>query len=360
MNKEIMPSFLRHHGQSSLPGCLREYLDKGVYMTENKTNILNYFIKTLNGMALGLFSTLIIGVIIGQVGTLTGFEPLNDLANALKASMGFGIGLGVAFSLGITGLALIIGAVAGGIAMSVINDPMTIYLTTIVSIEGLRLILRKKTPFDIILIPLIGSLIAFGVATLLGGPISYTMEAIGRFINTATTLQPFIMGIVIAVIMGMALTAPISSAAIAISIGLTGLAGGAAVVGTSVQMIGFAVLSRKDNDIGTVLSIGLGTSMLQFKNVLKKPVIWLPVILASAILGPLATVLFKMESTPIGSGMGTSGLIGQIGTLDAMGYQTSVFLSIGVLHFVLPIVLVFLFDLLFRKRGWIELEDLKV
>lgn len=329
-------------------------------MTTNKTNILEYFIKTLNGMALGLFSTLIIGVIIGQVGTLTGFEPLIELANSLKASMGFGIGLGVAFSLGIKGLALIIGAVAGGIAMSVINDPMTIYFTTIASIEGLRFILRKKTPFDIILIPLIGSLIAFGVATLLGGPISYTMEAIGRFINTATTLQPFIMGVVIAVVMGMALTAPISSAAIAISIGLTGLAGGAAVVGTSIQMIGFAVLSRKDNDIGTVLSIGLGTSMLQFKNILKKPIIWGPVVIASAILGPFATVLFKMESTPIGSGMGTSGLIGQIGTLDAMGYNPSVFVSIGLLHFLLPILLVFGLDILFRKMAWIELGDLKV
>lgn len=331
-----------------------------VEVKSTKANILDYFIKTLNGMALGLFSTLIIGVIIGQVGTLTGFEAFTNLANALKSSMGFGIGLGVAYSLGLGGLSLIIGAVAGGIAMSVINDPMTIYLTTILSIEGLRFILRKKTPFDIILIPLIGSLIAFLVASLLGGPISYAMEAIGNFINTATTLQPFIMGIIIAVVMGMALTAPISSAAIAISIGLSGLAGGAAVVGTSVQMIGFAVLSRKDNDIGTVISIGLGTSMLQFKNVLKKPIIWGPVIIASAILGPLATVLFKMQSTPIGSGMGTSGLIGQIGTLDAMGYQTTVFISILILHFVLPIILVFLFDLLFRKKGWIVEEDLTV
>jgi uncharacterized membrane protein len=322
--------------------------------------ILGYFIKTLNGMALGLFSTLIIGVIIGQVGTLTGFDALTDLANALKSSMGFGIGLGVAYSLGLGGLSLIIGAVAGGIAMSVINDPMTIYFTTIVSIEGLRLILRKKTPFDIILIPLIGSLIAFAVASLLGGPISYTMDAIGRFINTATTLQPFIMGIIIAVIMGMALTAPISSAAIAISIGLTGLAGGAAVVGTSIQMIGFAVLARKDNDIGTVISIAFGTSMLQFKNILKKPVIWGPTIIASAILGPLATVVFKMESTPIGSGMGTSGLIGQIGTLDAMGYEFNVFLSIGLLHFILPIVLIFLLDILFRQRGWITKDDLTI
>jgi len=327
---------------------------------KKKTGILDYFIKTLNGMALGLFSTLIIGVIIGQVGTLTGFVALTDLANALKSSMGFGIGLGVAYSLGISGLALIIGAVAGGIAMTVINDPMTIYLTTVLSIEGLRFILRKKTPFDIILIPLIGSVIAFAVASLLGGPISYTMEAIGRFINTATTLQPFIMGIIIAVIMGMALTAPISSAAIAISIGLTGLAGGAAVVGTSIQMIGFAVLSRKDNDIGTVISIALGTSMLQFKNILKKPIIWGPTIIASAILGPIATVLFKMKSTPIGSGMGTSGLIGQIGTLDAMGYEVSVFLSILVLHFVLPIILVFILDFLFRKKGWIMKEDFTV
>lgn len=319
--------------------------------------VLNYLIKTLNGMALGLFATLIIGVIIEQLGVLFGFEAFIELGNILKGFMGIGIGIGIAWSLDLKGLPLIAGGVAGGIATSIINDPLVTYITAVSAIEGLRLILRKKTPMDIILIPLISAVIAFFVASLIGEPIAWFARSIGEFINHATNYQPLLMGIVIAVVMGMALTSPISSAAIAISIGLSGLAAGAAVVGGAVQMLGFAIMSRKDNNIGTVISIGIGTSMLQFKNILRKPIIWLPPIIVSAILGPFATVVFKTESTFIGAGMGTSGLVGQIGTLDAMGYTLPVFITIGVLHFILPIALVLAFDLLFRKKGWITKDD---
>jgi hypothetical protein len=322
--------------------------------------ILNYFIKTLNGMALGLFSTLIIGVIFDQIGTLIGYAELNNLGSILKAYMGIGIGIGVAYSLGISNLALIAGGISGGIAVKISNDPMTAYLTTISSIEALRFVLRRKTPLDIIIIPMFSALIAYIVASLIGEPVALAMESIGNFIERATYYQPFIMGIVIACVMGMALTAPISSAAIAISIGLSGLAGGAAVVGCSVQMLGFAIMSRKDNNIGEIISIGIGTSMLQFKNILRKPIIWLPTIIVSAILGPLSTLVFKVKTTPIGSGMGTSGLVGQIGTLDAMGYNNNTYLTILIMQILLPIILVYVVDIYFRKRKWIKRGDLSL
>jgi len=160
--------------------------------------------------------------------------------------------------------------------------------------------------------------------------------------------------------MGMILTCPISSAAVAISISLGGIAGGAAVVGCSVQMLGFAVMSRKDNNIGTVISVAIGTSMLQFKNILRKPIIWLPTIIVSALLGPLATLVFKTQTNPIGSGMGTSGLVGQIATFDAMGYNIQAFLSVGILQIALPIILVWIVDVIFRKKGLIQPGDLKI
>lgn len=323
--------------------------------------LLDYFIKTLNGMAYGLFSTLIIGVIIKQIGQLTGWDFLIDLYNILAGLMGIGIGIGVAYSLNLTGLKLIVGAIAGGIATKVISpDPMVAYLTTILSIEIIRLIFRKPTPVDIIIIPLIGTISAFGIASLIGPPVALFMNSIGAIIQSATTIQPFLMGIVIAVVMGILLTAPVSSAAIAISITLGGIAGGAAVIGGAVQMIGFAVMSRKDNSIGTVLSIGFGTSMLQFKNILRKPVIWLPTIIVSAILGPVSTVVFQMKTDYLGSGMGTSGLVGQFATTQAMGSSSETIFLIILIHFILPIILVLVIDIIFRKLGWIETGDLSL
>ncbi|MFP4287015.1 MAG: PTS transporter subunit IIC [Candidatus Izemoplasmataceae bacterium] len=326
---------------------------------ENK--VLNYFVKTLNGMAYGLFSTLIIGVIIRQIGIFSEIDAIFDLGLTLMGLMGVGIGLGVAWSLDLKGLSLIAGAMAGGIATSLVApDPVVAYLTSIAAIEGLRFILRKKTPLDILLIPLVSAFIALVVVLLIGEPVRLTMALIGDFIQTATTLQPFLMGVIIAVVMGMALTAPISSAAIAISIQLSGIAGGAAVVGGAVQMIGFAVMSRKDNNIGTVISVGLGTSMLQFKNILKRPIIWLPTIIISGILGPLSTMVFKIETNFTGSGMGTSAFIGQFMTIEAMGNRGLVWLYIIVLHFALPIILVGVVDYFFRKKGLIKPGDLSL
>ena len=335
-------------------------------MEKPKNRILNYFIVTLNGMALGLFSTLIIGVIIRQIGYFTGMEIFEDVYLILGSLMGVGIGVGVAWSLKLSGLPLVAGAVAGGIATQLpqaagpFGDPVIAYITVIVSIEGLRLILRKKTPFDIVLVPLITIFIAIITVLLIETPVLAMMGAISWYIDSATAYTPFFMGIIIAVLMGMALTAPISSAAIAFSITLghpdsaaSLIAGGAAVVGGATQMIGFAVMSRKDNSIGAVLSVAFGTSMLHFKNILRKPIIWLPPIIASAILGPISTVVFRMNTLFVGSGMGTSALVGQFATFDVMGYTPANIIIVILMHFIFPIILVLGIDLFFRHKQWI-------
>lgn len=334
-----------------------------------KNKILDYVVKTMNGMAFGLFATLIIGTIIGTISNIfhDGLikDTLLDLSDVLKKSMGLGIGIGIAWSLKLEGLKLIAAGVAGQLAVYLnaqgklaIGDPLVVYLVVIGTIELANLILFRKTPIDIIIVPLIFALISAVITKIIYQPVSQVTTLIGKYIETATIYQPFIMGIVISVIMGMALTAPISSAAIALAIHLNGLAGGAAVIGCSVQMIGFAIMSRKDNNIGTVISVGIGTSMLQFKNIVKKPIIWLPTIIVSAILGPLGTIVFKTQCNEVGAGMGTSGLVGPINTLSVMGKDG--ILSIILLLFVLPLILVWIIDNIFRNYGLIKPGDLKI
>ena len=359
--------------------------------------ILNFVIKTMNGMAYGLFSTLIIGTIIGTIAKIFPEKTVirimfDSLATVLKMLTGVGIGLGIARSLKLDGIKLIVCCVAGGIASYAgqaniwhvlfssdaqaildftgkfkfqIGDPLTVYVVVVCTALLSNVVLKKKTPVDIIIVPLFVTTVAMVITVFVGGPISYVTTLIGNFVNVATEMQPFIMGILIAVVMGMALTAPISSAAIAVALSLNGLAGGAAVVGCCVQMVGFAVMSRKDNNIGTVISVGIGTSMLQFKNILKKPIIWLPTIIVSAILGPIATCVLGTCCTPSGAGMGTSGLVGIIGVIDydlgTLGYlSTNAILSIVLLLVVLPIVLVWGLDIIFRKYNLIKTGDLKI
>lgn len=336
---------------------------------------LDYIVKTSNGMALGLFSTLIIGTIIGTIGMLfkgdvnLTFALLSDI---LKKSMGFGIGLGIAMSLKQDGLKLISSAVAGFIAANLkwgmaiadfkfgIGDPLVVYFAVIATIELMNLILRKKTAFDIILVPMLTLMLAAFITLLIGKPVSSVTTFVGNVVNSATDKQPIIMGVIISVLMGMALTAPISSAAIANTIGLAGIAAGASVVGCSVQMIGFAIMSRKDNNVGEVLSVGFGTSMLQFKNIVRKPIIWLPTIIVSAILGPIATTVFKIEGTKAGAGMGTSGLVGPIDSLGVMGTDVKTIIIILLMFIVLPALLVWIVDVIFRKKGLIVKGDLKL
>ena len=377
---------------------------------ENK--VLDFFTKTLNGMAYGLFATLIVGTIFGTIGTLFNYgagNPFCDfmtslfnghvtesgkwigISNILQCITGAGIGVGIALSLKFDPLKTIVLAVVGEIAACTslstsfitsatnwdhlafkfqIGDPLTIYLVCISVALLMNLLLKKKTPVDIILIPLFG--VALGTLLSLGirYPAIAVTYAIQWLVNSGTKTLPFFMGIIISVLMGMALTAPISSAAIAAMIfttsgggDLTGLylASGAAVVGCSTQMVGFAVQSRKDNKVGMLISIGIGTSMLQFKNIIRKPVVWLPTIIASAILGPISTMWLKLTCMGSSAGMGTAGLVGQIGTIASMGVSSwEAWVGIFGLQIIMPALLVYIIDLLFRKFGWIKEGDLIV
>src|SRR5690625_526838 len=276
----------------------------------------NYITKTLNGMAYGLFATLIVGVILQQIGDIFNITYLSkDLYNLLSSLMGVGIALGIGIVLKKDGLRLvmiaIIGAISTGFSLIYENNslslvtanppgnPLTAYFVTIIAILLIDYILVKKTPVDIILIPLMSIVIGVILTITLSLPLNMITSGIGSGIEKATTLIPIPMVIIISVSMGMILTAPISSAAIAftINIGLNGHAAGAAVVGTSIQMIGFAIQSRRDNNLGTIISIGIGTSMLQFKNIVRKPIIWLPTILSSAIVAPLVYLLDFQSTT---------------------------------------------------------------
>lgn len=372
---------------------------------EEKLTVKDFFIKTLNGMAYGLFATLIIGTIFGTIGTLFNYGNGNPFCDfmvtvigtgssgfsyVLNILTGAGIGVGIAIALKFDPMKTIIlaavGELAGYFSLSTkfvtdgvtadalkVGDPLTIYLVCISVALLIKYVLRKKTPVDIILVPLFGVTAGAILSLLLRYPAIYVTFAIQWVINAGTNAVPFLMGIIVAVLMGMALTAPISSAAIAAMVfvipasadpsmyqGLI-IASGAAVIGCSTQMVGFAIQSRKDNNIGTVISIGIGTSMFQFKNILKKPVVWLPTIIASAILGPISTCWLKLSCMGSSAGMGTAGLVGQIGTIASMGadhWETWVFLLL--LEIVLPGLLVFGIDLLFRKFGWIKEGDLKI
>ena len=332
----------------------------------SRKSIQSYFVTTLNGMAYGLFATLIIGTIVAQIALLLGVpieattHPLNLLANTLKSLMGVGIGVGVALSLKEEGLRLITLGAAGGIATAFVRDPSVAYLTVIATQAIYQMVLIRKTPVDILLVPLLGAFSSLFVAWLIGPTVQSVITSFGQLINDGTTYAPFWMGVVVSVLMGIALTAPISSAAIAISLNLSGLAAGAALAGCTAQMVGFAIMSRKDNKWPTVLSVGIGTSMLQFKNVIKKPILWLPTILVSAITGPLATLVFFAQSNAIGAGMGTSGLVGPLQTLAVMNYSLQAWLIVTVLYVAIPLVLTWIIDGFFRRQQWIKTGDLTV
>lgn len=337
-----------------------------------------FTIKTLNGMAYGLFATLIVAVIFQQVGNIFKIEFLSkDLYNLLSSLMGVGIALGIGIVLKKEGLYLVMIAVIGAIStkfnfnISPVSitpttgpgNPLTAYFVTIFSILILDKILVRKTPVDIILIPILSITLAVILTLILSFPLNYINTLISRMIDQATKVAPLPMVIIISVSMGMILTAPISSAAIAFAIGLNGIAAGAAVVGTSIQMIGFAIQSRRDNKIGEVISIGIGTSMLQFKNILKKPIIWLPTILSSAIVAPIIYLINKPSggfiSNQAGAGMGTSGLVGPLQTLQSMNYSLMSFISIIIIIFIGGL-LTYIFDRILVSKGLIVKGDLSL
>lgn len=342
------------------------------------------FIDGLTGMAWGLFSTLIIGLIIEQIGKLIGNNQIGNmliLIGKVCASLtGTGIGIGVAvkykaspFVTISAAMAGLIGAFAskilagsvyvnGSIVLTGPGEPMGAFIASLVGIEIGKLI-TGKTKVDIILVPLATILTGGAIGLLVGPAISNFMALLGNMINWAVEKQPFIMGILVSAIMGMILTLPISSAAISIILNLNGLAAGAATVGCCANMIGFAIASYKENKVGGLLSQGIGTSMLQVPNIMRKPVIWLPAIIASAILGPVSTIVFHMTNNASGAGMGTSGFVGQFMTWQTMAGTESpitLIIKIALLHFILPGVIAWAVSYFMRRKGIIKDGDMKL
>ncbi|MGN0307275.1 MAG: PTS transporter subunit IIC [Lachnospiraceae bacterium] len=346
--------------------------------------IKEVFIDGLSGMAAGLFATLIIGTIITQIGSLIpgnvgGFMVM--MGKLAQAVTGAGIGCTTALRLKAEPLVLVSAAVSGmtgafaskilvgmvfvegTIVLSGPGEPLGAFLAAMVSIYIGRLI-SGKTRMDILITPFCCIISGSAVGLILGPPISTFMTWLGTLVNWGTVQAPFLMGIIVSVLMGMILTLPISSAALGIILGLEGLAAGAATAGCAANMIGFAVASFRENRVNGLLAQGLGTSMLQIGNIVKKPVIWLPAIIASAVTGPLSTLVFKMANNPAGSGMGTAGLVGQINTWQVMveaGEAPAIVLGkILLVQIFIPAVLSFGISELMRKKGWIKEGDMKL
>ncbi len=331
---------------------------------KRETNIFKrYFIDGLSYMALGLFSSLIVGLIITQLSKIPGLSFLSGLTDVLAASspvIGSAIGVAISYGLSAKPLVLFTSAATGAIGY-VAGGPVGAYIAAIVGTEVGGLV-ASKTKIDIVVTP-ITTLFSGGFVGILVGPyISSFMLWLGSIINNATEMSPFPMGIIVAVVVGLALTAPISSAALCIMLDISGLAAGAATVGCCAQMLGFAVTSYRDNGLGGLISQGLGTSMLQISNILKRPAILIAPTLTAAVLGPLSTVVFKMTNTAAGAGMGTSGLVGQFGTFAAMSTEPfeSVMLKVVIIQFVLPILIALSIDAVVRKLGWVKKGDMKL
>lgn len=328
-----------------------------------KKILKRYFVDALGAMALGLFSSLIIGLIISQFAKIPGLSVLNEIAAVVKSDgvVGAAIGVAVSWGLKVKPLTMFSSAAVGAVGY-LAGGPVGAYIAAVVGSE-LGNILAGKTKIDIVVTPLI-TIITGGLVGIFVGPyVSRFMTAFGALVNNATELAPIPMGIVVSVLVGLALTAPISSAALCIMIGLDGIAAGAACVGCCCQMIGFAVASWRDNGLGGALSQGLGTSMLQFSNIVRRPIIWLAPTLASAILGPVSAAVLKMTNTPQGAGMGTSGLVGQFGAFDAMGGTMPFWMflvEILLMHLLLPAALTLFFDAAFRKLNWVRKGDMKI
>ena len=351
------------------PGKVKAFLKKKNIEISAK----RYFIDAMGAMANGLFASLLIGTIISTLGQELGVQVLIDIGTFAKGVSGPAMAVAIAFALQAPPLVLFSMLAVGSSANALggAGGPLAVLVIAIVATELGKLV-SKETKIDILVTPLVsicsGVLLSMGLAPIIGKAAS----AVGTLIMWATELHPFMMGILVSVIVGIALTLPISSAAICAALSLTGLAGGAAVAGCCAQMVGFAVMSFKENKVGGLVSQGIGTSMLQMGNIVKNPKIWIPPILTSAITGPIATCIFKlqMNGEAISSGMGTCGLVGQIGVYTgwvndiAAGAKTAItgmdWLGLVLISFVLPAVLTWIFGQICRKIGWIKEGDLQL
>ena len=326
-----------------------------------------YIVDALSHMAFGLFCSLILGLIIGQIAKIPGLDFLTFISDALSAKsplVGACIGLAIAHGLSCAPLVIISSAVVGALGYQ-FGGPVGAYISVIAASEA-GMLISKKTPVDIILTPLVTIIIGGLIAKYCCSPINDFMLYLGSVINEATKLNPFLMGITVSVLVGCALTLPISSVAICVMLGIDGLAAGAATVGCCAQMVGFAVISYKDNGLGGLLSQGLGTSMLQIGNIVRKPWIWFAPTLTAAMLGPVSTIVFKMTNSSLGAGMGTSGLVGPLATFAAMseaGAAVSNGLLIAeilLLHFVAPALIALGIHFVMKKACLVKPGDMKL
>ena len=345
------------------------------------------FVEGLTGMAHGLFATLIIGTILTQLGGLLPGElgATSALLGRVAASItGAGIGIGTALRLKASTFTTVSAAVVGQVgahAATLLSgsalysddagaalllrgpgEPLGAFIAAYTAIEVGRLV-SGRTPLDLLVTPLATVVTGGGVGLLVGPPISAAMTALGQVVNWGTERQPLLMGAIVAVVMGMVLTLPISSAALGVILGLSGLAAGAATIGCTTQMVGFAVASFRENRWSGLLAQGLGTSMLQVPNIVRHPLIWVPPTLASAILGPVSTTLIGMESNAVGSGMGSAGLVGQIMTWQTMAPTTSptaLWAIILGFQFLAPALLTLGLSEVMRRRGWIRPGDMRL
>ena len=345
-----------------------------------------YGIDALGAMAQGLFCSLLIGTIVKTLGEQTGLQFLVDVGGFASAMSGAAMAIAIGWALKAPPLALFslatVGYAANELGSTTLSGgrgaggPLAVLFIAIIAAEFGKAV-SKETKVDILVTPLVTILTGVGLSALAAPAIGTAATAVGNVIKWATNLQPFFMGIIVSVLMGMALTLPISSAAICTAFGLTGLAGGAAVAGCCANMVGFAVLSFRENRWGGLVSQGIGTSMLQMGNIVKNPRIWLPAIFTSAITGPIATCLFRLEMNgpPVSAGMGTCGLVGQIGVWTGWLSPSETALADGtaaiapgafewagliLISFVLPAALCWAFGIWFRRMGWIREGDLKL
>ncbi len=358
----------------------KEKKDEGFLSSRGiKPSFQGYAIDALGSMALGLFASLLMGTIFNTLGNLLGDSAVGSFFGEIGtfASQATGPAMAIAIGYALKAPPLVLFSLTGvGIAANTLGGaggPLAVYFVAIIATEFGKLV-SKQTRVDIIVTPGVTLLVGVGASMLIAPAIGAFAVAIGDAINWATTQQPFIMGILVSVIVGMVLTLPISSAAICAALGLVGLAGGAAHAGCCAQMVGFAVMTYKENGPGGLLAQGLGTSMLQVPNILKNPRIWIPPTLTSAITGPLATMLFKLElnGPPIAAGMGTSGMVGPVGVitgwynpserameLGAQALNPSTFDWVGLIliSIVLPAILTYIFGEILRRKGWIKPQD---
>lgn len=365
----------KFRGDSPYKGDLEDMGKVSAFL--KRKNVLfsakRYGIDAMGAMAQGLFASLLIGTIIKTLGQQLNVQFLIDVGNFAQQVAGPAMAVSIGAALSAPQLVLY-SLIAVGMAANKLGGaggPLAVYFITIVASECGKIV-SKETKVDILVTPAVTILVGVGLSVLCAPTVGAAASSVGDFIKWATNLQPLLMGILVSVVVGMALTLPISSAAICAALSLTGLAGGAAVAGCCAQMVGFAVMSFRENGVGGLVSQGLGTSMLQMPNIIRNPRTWIPPTLASAITGPIATCLFHLEMNgpAVSSGMGTCGLVGQIGVYTgwlndiAAGTKAAIlpmdWVGLILICFVLPAVLTLLFSFFLRKWGWIKDGDLKL